>query len=690
MTDEPNRGGDAESSVEERIARLRGIRSFIEEQSFEYVDLPRIYSSDPQADPPFVVPQTFISEDIGGQVPVVDVSSETEETLSNENLNQMLRNFLPGGYKQRWGDFDLWRGAWSHESERGHADIGPMFDWDNSIPLTDLLGDSSDIKHTEIPFDAEKVEVYFPLSIQVEKEDKRNPGYVWLPDLEIVWAGDPPLDSVPLSSDPTTNPLWFKHVADSLDEELAPLSEGPLVDGFAFEDDREFIRCYYASLLTLYPKKSTETRSEIMRYRCEEDDKTAFVASREHSQLLRFGLSSTEVKTRVKQALDTDPKLRRDIQFAFLRTLILKRLFFDKEILQHQFAVEPLVEHLLGIDYWRRVRRDDDMGVFGLSGSGLVKEVKDLLPEDSRRHLRLLGHRRPEVSEAFETIESNPGTLAKLLAKCRNPDLLQKFAERVLVHSAEHALSTWSNNLTGSGTAFELWYDVDFQDSDRESAQITVYDPVQGGAGIAKEIHELIKDGEAPNIEAGLARQGQCHSATADRMVIRLLADYPDGSLYDVYNENYTEFTALVEDRLEDAVTDKAAHSMKDLQSSIEQRIQTLFETRELAAFYSYTANKYTEVEEQVGRVPRIVDLALHLDRHVFTDPKIKATYDRFADDSEHGDIAEIGERLGELTVQCVTACPDCLKTDPGVCLHGTGQQETRLNRRLLTEVFDS
>jgi hypothetical protein len=128
---------------------------------------------------------------------------------------------------------------------------------------------------------------------------------------------------------------------------------------------------------------------------------------------------------------------------------------------------------------------------------------------------------------------------------------------------------------------------------------------------------------------------------------------------------------------------------MKDLVSHVEQRTQSLFETREIAAFYSYVAAEYTTVEEQVGRIPRVVDLALHLDRHVFTDPQIKATYERFADDSGRRDIAELGERLGELTVQCITACPDCLKTELGLCLHGTGQQEAKLNRRLLTAVFD-
>jgi hypothetical protein len=286
------------------------------------------------------------------------------------------------------------------------------------------------------------------------------------------------------------------------------------------------------------------------------------------------------------------------------------------------------------------------------------------------------------------TVADNPDTLAKLLALSRNQDRLVDFAERVFVHSAEHALSTWSNDLTGSGTSFELWYDLNFQEAGADAAKIAVYDPIQGGAGIAKEVHEKL-EADRPDVEAGLAAQGRCHSATADRSTIDLLASYPDGSLYDVYRNDHDEFITLVRETIHDRVDDPEAYSVDDLVSYVEQRTQSLFETRELAEFYSYVAGEYETVQDAVSRVPRVVDIALHLDRHVFTDPDIKATYDRFADDAGRRDIAELGERLGELTVQCVTACPDCLKTEARQCLHGTGQQEAQLNRRLLTAVVN-
>lgn len=691
MSDDDGRGNASNREKTERMARIQGIRSQLEDfesRSYAYLDLPGVYQADPASQSPYIVSGTFIPEEIGGNVTVVNADASEDGTLAQENLNQMLSSFLPGGYKQRWGNFDLWRGAWHHDSEPNHADVGPMFEWRESFPLTDLLGSVSEVDYTELSFDPDTVQVYIPLTIRMTMEDKNDTNYVWIPDKGLVWTGDPPMTYESLSSDPTTNYLWFKHVLDESDAEQVIVDDGDIVQGFVFDDDRRFVRCYYASLLTLYPEKSTRTKSGIIRYRNEEDDNVAFIASKEQSQLLTFDLNRDSMRSRITEAIESDKYLQRDLRFAFLRSQVWDQLFFEERALESVFAIDPLIEHFVGIDYWRRVVDNEEMGVFSLAGYDVPGEVQRLLPDDSSRHLRLLGHEKPESSAALKTVRNNGPTISRLLAKCRNKDLLIEFAEQILVHSAEHALSAWSNNLTGSGTSFELWYDVTFQEQENDTAQIAVYDPVQGGAGIAKEVYERLQAESEPGIESGLSEQGMCHSATADRATVELLASHPDGTLYDVYHNDHDEFLSLAESVLEQFVDDFGAFSKPDLVSHVEQRTQTLFETRELAAFYSYVAGEYTVVEETVERLPRVVDLALHLDRHIFTDPRIKMTYERFADDSGRRDIAELGERLGELTVQCVSACPDCLKTDDSVCLHGVRQQEAKLNRRLLTAVF--
>ncbi|WP_435319016.1 DUF1998 domain-containing protein [Haloarchaeobius sp. TZWSO28] len=674
-------------SNDDRIGRLQGIRKQMNESDIPYMDLANIFGADPAANPPYVIPETFISEEVGGSLTVIE--DENEEVLGQENTNQVLNNFLPGGYKKRWGRFQLWRGSWNVGSEAGVADIGQMFDWARSYPLTELLGDVSTVNYTELSFDPEDVRVYVPRTIRVE--DLVDPDYVWLEDEKVVWTGKPPMRCTPLSSDPTTNYLWFKHTAEPLAkaEQVPAIAESDVVTGVSFDDDHEFVRCYYASLLTLYPRGTTHTRSGIITYSVGEDESTAFVGTRERSQVLSLELDRKELRSRIKAVLADNPRLKRDLKFAFLHQQLWERLFFQEEAIEHEFAVKPLFEHLVGADFWRRTVEEDDHGVFGLSGPNLVQAVEELLPSNSPTRLRLLGHEGPDSSLALQTVRYEAGTLAELLARCRNEELVAEFAEDVLVHSAEHALATWATESTGSGTSFELWYDLNFQASGDSHARISIYDAIEGGAGIAKEVAELFDTDDNIGIEAGLSVQGECHSATADRAAINLLADHPDGSLYDIQRTNGGQFDELVRNTLHEQVSDRDAFSEDDLHSLVTARVRRLFETRELARFYSYLAARHEELAEELGRTPRTADLALFLDRHVFQDPSIQATYDRFASETGRKDIAELEERLEELTVGCLTACPDCLQTEVSRCLKATGHQETTLNRRLLTEVFD-
>ena len=691
------RDGDLEetpgTTTGQKIGRLQGIRRHLQtldSKGFDFLSLANIQGVDPVAESPHVIPETFISEEVGGSITVLD--EEDDESLAQENTNQMLRNFLPGGYKQRWGNFDLWRGNWSHRSKYACADIDPMFEWESSQPLTEILGDVDDISYTELDFDPEDVEVYVPRTMYVERLNKQSVKYAWVNHKGIVWTGTPTGDWDRLSTDPTTNYLWFKHATGEFEGDLVPLEDSDLVTGYRFEDDHLFVRCYYASLLTLYPRDTTRVQSGIMRYRDESKDKTAFVASKERSQLLTLDLDREEIRERVSQVLEESPSLRRDIQFSYLRALVWKILFFEEEALDHEFQVAPLIEHLLGVDFWQRRETDDDLGVFSMSGPTIVNSVERLLPENSRTRLRLLGNETPESSDIVRIIRENMDPLARIFALCRNDDVLLDFAEDVLVHSAEHGLSGWANELTGSGTAFELWYDVNFQEADEEQAKIAVYDPIQGGAGISKEVFYQLQEqketGADIKVNHGLAAQGRCHSGVADEVTVRLLGKYPDGSLYDVRKSDKNQFRSLITETIDDVVDDKSEFSVDDLRSNVSRRVRSLFETRRLAQFYSYIAGEYSTIEETVGRTPRPADIALHLDRHVFRDPEIQTTYERFASDTGRRDLAELSERIEELTVQCITACPDCLKTDRGNCVHGSGHQASRLNRRLLTEVF--
>jgi len=159
---------------DDRLGRLEGIQQHLqdlEEIGYPFLHLPDIFEHDPVAKPPYLVSDSFIPESVGGNIRVVhrDPEEDIHDSLATENLEQMLGSYLPGGYKQRWGNFNLWQGRWEPVQERpGSADIAPMFEFDDRLPLSDLLGtEREDYTGYELP--TEDVTIYLPRTMHVRR-----------------------------------------------------------------------------------------------------------------------------------------------------------------------------------------------------------------------------------------------------------------------------------------------------------------------------------------------------------------------------------------------------------------------------------------------------------------------------------------------------------------------------------------
>jgi len=708
-------------SNEERLGRLEGIQQhlqLLEEKGYTFLQLPNVFDKDPAVEEPFVLSNSFLPERIGGSVRIVRREDDAGiyEPLSTENLNHMLGSFLPGGFKKRWEDFDLWQGRWDvvHE-EPGTADIAPMFEFAKRIPLAELLGDDVG-EYALLDIDIDDAVVYVPTTLYV-KHLPRDAEYYWSVDYQTVAAArDPVGRTLRLGqSDPTTNYLWFRHLRSE------PTTDPTQLDGddnvlvrYAYEPDVEFLRCYYTSLLTLYEKDNNETLSRTIDYVHGPDETRAFLASSEQSQLLLFDIERETVRERVQTILDETPSLRRDLQFAKLYRDLWDKLFFEAGELDNVYEVKPFVDHLRAVDY--QCRRKGDIAtdsVFDADLGTIREELDGLLePGDDLEQgaLCLMGYEPIAQSSVVEVIDAElrdaeQGSIAEILESCSDSTDLLDFGEEVLVHSVEHALSTWTTEESLAGGSFELWYDVNFQGGDDEYARVGIYDSIQGGAGIADEVDNHLDS--TPNLELddGVAAQSACHTAAADRAVIDLLVGEDGDTLYELFREtSRSELgdedeedieemepsgfqSRLVESREQVIGDQRDAYSLNDLTSHIENRVQALFETRETARFNAYIADEHATVAKQIERTPTAVDLMLHLHQHIFRDPRVRDTYQRFATDELGRDLSELGERLEEIAIQCRTACPDCLEVDGPNCIHGMKYQARMLNRRLLWEV---
>lgn len=710
-------------SDDERIGRLEGIQQhlkLLENLDGTFLHMPNLFDVDPVAAEPFVLSNSFIPERIGGSVRVIERRDGEREPLETENLNQMLGSFLPGGFKQRWRRFDLWQGTWDfvHE-EPGTADIGPMFEFEETLPLSSLLGDDAD-HYTTLDVRVDEVTVYIPSVLYVERLD-RDTEYYWSIDFQtVVAAHSPPGRTVSLGrSDPTTNYLWFRHRRDDLDGERTPLSgENNVITSYRFDDNVEFLRCYYASLLTLYEKENNDTLSRTLEYINAADDSRAFVASSEQSQLLQFELNRSMMRDRLATVLADQTPLRRDLQFAKLHRDVWDRLFFEEEVLENVFEVGPFIDHMLAVDYQCRTSDQIDAdSVFEANNQAIETELERLLePGDGPEQgpLSLVGYEPARESSVLNYVRDSPEVVATVLEGCaydpeesiKNRGAVLDFAEEVLVHSVEHALSMWTADEAVASGSFELWYDSNFQGRDGDTASVGIYDSIQGGAGVATEVHSYLSETDRPDLDAGVVRQAACHTAATDQAVLDVLASGDGEALYELFHEagrlrqhehvtetelpaadKFSGFQAQLIDALSGIVGGADTYNYLDLVSHVENRVQALFETRELARFNAYVASEHQIVADAIDRTPRAVDLLLHLDQHLFTDPRVRETYRRFADDRTRGDLSELGERLEEVTLQCIAACPDCLETDRDNCIHGAKYQTQLLDRRLLAEV---
>ena len=682
------------------IARMRAIEQYYRDiqQSdyYPYCYIPDLFDTDPQAERPYSVPDSFIPEDVGGNIQIVE--AESGEVLATETLNQMLGSFLPGGFKRRWKDFQINRleDKPSNAASR-RVNLEDAFNFEDALPLAELLGEDKQEQYTPFQHPTDDVSLYFPQEMFVRQLSDK-PEFWWDDENCAIWTSEPKgisnANSYRLGrSDPTTNYLWFKHLNpdDLFAIETKDINDttGGLANRVGFDEDIEVLRCYYASLLTLYEKDNNETFSRVIRYHHDKNDETVFVTSRERSQALFFNFARTELQNRIQDALD-NTVLRRDIQFAMLYRQIWDRLFFESENgLEHVFAVEPFVDTLIAVDYWQRINQPGPDSLFDLSVPEITGMLETLLPDetvDGQRRLHLLGDghsKREEYKNLLENTE-NRQRLAEIIETCADRTALLDYAETITLHTVTHGLSSWGTQEATGGASFEMWYDVNFQARERDYAKVAIYDSIQGGAGIGRELFDQLDDHQLATFDEDLKNQARCHTAAAEDVTIDLFADYDPRYLFEINNSSPDELRALAEEAYDGSL------DADDVAAIVRRRVRSLFETPELARFYGAVADVIQTLEDDLARTPRTVDVLLRLEDYTFRDSRVETTYERFANrNSQRRDLSEVAERIGEITKQCIYACPDCLKTHSTECMHGMRYQEQMLNRQLLAAIME-
>ncbi|MDS0259965.1 hypothetical protein NDI56_11220 [Haloarcula sp. S1CR25-12] len=653
-----------------------------------YCHIPDLFEIDPEAERPLTVPGTFISEQVGGNIPV---TSNGGGLLDSEPLDLMLSYYLPGGYKRRW-DFEMWTGDFDASQRDGYVDITPGFEFRDDYPLEDIIGSMDSEGYTPFGYTPDEVGLYIPEEIFVKEPESPRYFFDTVNNHVLNYKPDDALDEDVIDlgmSDPTSNFLWFKHLhrlggdIEGFDTEVGD----DLFSRIVFSDESVFLKCYYATVLTLY-RQDQRTFSEVVRYFNDKDNRVGFVTSEEKSQVLLFDTPRDWVEDSVRTVLESNESLQRDLGFAQLYRELWDDLFFKDRAIQNVYSVGPVFKALQAVDYWLRTVDDGSATVFKSSVKEICGVLDKVIPDSGPSRLRLLGYDTEEREDLKTLFREHTEELREILEHCVALTTQQEFAEQVLVHSLQNAVAGWAVKAGLGGSDFETWYDANYQSKDVEAVQIALYDSIQGGAGTSKEVFKRLKDGEL-DIHHPLSRQCSCHISLAEDLVLSLLAERDASVLYDIYTGGDGDDDAIRRDLFDLAVDTATGICRSDLADEEEtlsifnRRIASLYETKELARFYGAVAQAYQRIADDLTRTPTAMDVVLGLEEETFVDSRVRNTYERFANrGSQRRDLSELADRVEEITKQCIRACPDCLERQDS--MYAYRYQTQMLDKRLL------
>lgn len=657
-----------------------------------YCHIPDLFEVDPQAERPLTVPQTFISEQVGGNIPV---TADEGGLLDSEPLDLMLSYYLPGGYKRRW-DFEMWTGNYAASHQDGFVNVVPGFEFRKDYDLENVLASPDSEEYTPFRYAPDEVGLYVPEEIYVKQPESPRYFFDTLHRNVLNFNPDDVADEDVIDlgmSDPSSNFLWFKHLhrlggdIESYDTER----EGGLFSRIVFSNESNFLKCYYASVLTVY-RQDQRTFSDIVRYFNDREDRVAFVTSEEKSQVLLFDIPREWVESSVSHQLNTNNALRRDLGFAQLYRELWDDLFFQSRSIENVYDVTPVYRSLQAVDYWLRTSDVGPDSVFEASVDDINDSLDKLIPASGPTRLRLTGYDVEQRNELKELFRENSEELGETLRRCANGDGQQSFSEHVLVHSLQNAVASWAVEAGLGGSDFETWYDANFQSKDVDVTQVALYDSIEGGAGTSKEVFNRLREGLL-SIHGPLTEQCSCHISLSEDLVLSLLADRDASVLYDIHMQG-----ERAEEEIHRELFDLALNCTPEMDgisfveeeeiiSIFNRRISSLYETKELARFYGAVARTYRRVASELNRTPRAMDVVLGLEEEAFVDSRIRNTYERFANrGSQRKDLSELADRVEEITKQCIRACPDCLERQDS--MYAYRYQNQMLDKRLLSEAL--
>lgn len=655
---------------------------------------PDLFSLDPAITKPYFVPANFIPEMVGGTIAIVQRKDGRQETLDAEGKEFILSNFLPGGYKKRWG-FKHFCALWRPSSHvLGASKIELTFECAKVIPLNKIYAHEA---FSPLGLPTDKTSVYFPETVYVE-EIKPHGTFYWDDTHHLLTQHRTEGTTHEAKRDPISSPLWETvplSVADAKweggDTDPITFHEGSLLQSAAYIPDFKLIRCYYANCLQLFTDGQSLTR--LISFYHDQDERYALIGTEHISQAVVFTIDLNFYVEKAVAGVASNPLLQNDLRFAYLGTLLHTSVLQKEGLLGSLYDVDWFLNFLFGVDYvLKETNPDHDLRAFFREDlEGQKRIVSQLIPQESEIRLRLAGFTPERRLEIIDIIQNYQRRLGEIVEEAFNETAFRGFVQQVLSQTIEKAIQVWSQqtfSVVGEGLTF--WSDTS---DDTGQLHVYAYDTYQGGTGIAREffgkIRALLTE-PAENINLQIRQALLCDVDIGDAVIRSIFKKYDVHFLSGIFVQDKNLQDQVINNALDDLEESRhiALEDRKrdDIRTFVRLDLKRLTTSEDLIAFYRALVLGYESLEAFLKRTPGGVDLLLYSSAHSFYDPRALRLFEIFR--TRHkGDLTEIAARVDEIVPVCINACPECIDLDDQYGM--TSARYTHRDKRLLLNLLD-
>lgn len=680
---------------ENQISRLRAAYKYWSQYSDQnammaHLHPPDLCAFDPLVKKPYLIPAGFIPEYVGGSMAVVQRSRGLLRPVERESKEFIMHNFLPGGFKKRWG-FKHWRADWRPSLHLPRAaDISRTFESGKTLPLGSIY---SRPFFSPLALPTSTTRVYFPETVYIDELQHAGKFY-WDDSFYLLTSTHEPGTTHEVMRDPLSTPL-FEHLilaAHVHNDTCADVLQQSLLRDLCFIDEFRVARCYYANCLELFPKGQPLTR--IIRFFNDQDQVHAIIATEHISQAVDFVIEFNEIHRAAMDIIRADDILRNDLLLQCIRVLIYRKLFYEHQLLESSYDIDWVCGILTALDYWMRMEdpTSDIRRFFSLGSQDQRRILNQTIPSGSEIRLRLAGYTADHVEQFMEMITSPAGVLRSLILSAYDDGVFGEFVDDVICYTIEKTIQAWAQIVfseVGEGLTF-----LHSRSDDGGILHVYAYDSIQGGTGIAKEffrkLNEKFKEGMC--LEKELAHALQCEVDISDAVIHGIFSSYDTHFLAGVFS---------TDDRTKDQVIRNALHEVEqshgimfqekvkeDIIAFTKRNCSRLSSSDDLIVLYHELTRSYSELQQLLQRTPTIFDLFLYQEAHRFYDPRAVGAFEYFRT-MKKGDLSEIYLRVSEVLPVCVNACPECIDIENfyGRSLYQSDLLEKRLIHKILERV---